>query len=216
MWVLQKNRKFKIDYSKIESLQRINKMNISESNKKLAKYISEAFLEDFEVSRYWDDAEKSHVDILSCPNHPSKNITSYSTIGLSNYPLIHNNKEYPVRLEIVGACDSRKKHLPNMLATAAFSIINSKWFCSPGTIFPDIVKMYYETEMEHILFVPPFLWGDSLKTIELSDKKVAWLLAVPISEKERLYAKDKGEDALESLFEKEQIDIYDLNRKSTL
>ena len=70
--------------------------------------------------------------------------------------------------------------------------------------------------LEHILFVSPFLWEDRLKTLNFEDKKVAWLLAVPISEKEFKYAKDKGKDALEELFEEKQIDIFNLYRKSVL
>ena len=32
-----------------------------------------------------------------------------------------------------------------ILSTAAFCIINSKWFCYPGAIFPDIVSMYLKS-----------------------------------------------------------------------
>ncbi|MDI6533855.1 suppressor of fused domain protein [Bacillus mycoides] len=39
-----------------------------------------------------------------------------------------------------------------------------------------------------MFFVPPFLWEDQLKTMDFPDKKVAWLLAVPISKKEYLFA----------------------------
>lgn len=80
----------------------------------------------------------------------------------------------------------------------------------------DIVGRYIEkVEMKHILFTDPFLW-DNINSIDIEDTKVAWLLAVPISEKEYLYAQEKGTDALEKFFEFENIDIFDLNRKSIL
>ena len=36
--------------------------------------------------------------------------------------------------------------------------------------------------MKHVLFVPPFLWN--LETLSFAIKKVAWLLAVPISDED--------------------------------
>ena len=76
--------------------------------------------------------------------------------------------------------------------------------------------MYYpNSEMKHMLFVSPFLWED-LKTIDFPNKKVAWLLAVPISGNEYLFAQDKGTDSLEELFGKGKIDIFDLERESIL
>lgn len=44
---------------------------------------------------------------------------------------------------------------------------------------------YPNGEMKHVLLVSPFLWYD-LTTLNFSDKKVAWLLAVPISDNECL------------------------------
>ncbi|MMZ71657.1 Antitoxin YqcF [compost metagenome] len=70
--------------------------------------------------------------------------------------------------------------------------------------------------MKHMLFVPPFLWEEQLQTIDFQDKKVAWLLAVPISENEYLFAQEYGSNKLEDLFEQKQIDIFDIERKSVL
>lgn len=76
--------------------------------------------------------------------------------------------------------------------------------------------MYYpDSEMEHVLFTSPFIW-DKLKTIDFPDKKVTWLLAGPISTKEFLFAEKEGLEALETLFEKEEIDIFNVGRNSIL
>lgn len=64
--------------------------------------------------------------------------------------------------------------------------------------------------------MPPFLWEGQLQTIDFSDKKVAWLLAVPISEKEYLFAQQNGSNKLEDLFEQNEIDIFDIKRDSVL
>ena len=95
--------------------------------------------------------------------------------------------------------------------------MNSKWSCSPGTIFPDVVDMYgCSTTLKHLMFVSPFLWDEKLETLELPSKTVDWLLAVPISEMEYQFAQAEGSGRLEDLFEEYQIDIFDINRPSVV
>jgi hypothetical protein len=192
-------------------------LNVSSENKQLAKRIATAFGGLPKVGRFWDDGHKSNVDILSCADRPEKGVVSYSTIGLSDWPLYDAGEEYGVRVEFVGACGSSFAQFENMLATAAFYVINSKKFCYPGAIFENIIPMYRASSpMKHFLFVPPFLWEGKLETLKLNAKQVAWLLVVPISDSEKEYAETSGPDALERLFEEKQIDIFDLDRASVL
>ena len=67
--------------------------------------------------------------------------------------------------------------------------------------------------MKHIYFTTPYLW-DSLNNIIFEREIVTWLLAIPISENELNYIKEKGSDALEDLFEEHHVDIFDIRRKS--
>src|SRR5262249_12982071 len=98
----------------------------------------------------------------------------------------------------------------------AAQIIDRKYFCAPGVIFPDMLSLYgLSKTMEHFYFMPPFLWPD-LETKVFGTKKVAWLLAVPISDAEAQVAGNKGAAALEDLFDAEQIDIFDLQRPSVV
>lgn len=191
-------------------------MDISKTNKLIAKSAIQAFGGQMSVFDYFDDYN-NHIDLLSSINQPCNGVTSYSTIGLYEYSIGYSIGQKPLRVEIVGACASEYEHFPNILAACAFHVINSKVSISPGIIFEGIVESYYpDIEVKHILFMPPFLWEDSLSTLDLDDKQIAWLLAVPISENENLFAKNNGAEALENLFEQEQIDIFDLERKSIL
>lgn len=190
--------------------------SVSEENKKIAKKLFSVFGGQPNVNRYWDEAKKSFVDLVACVNHPCEGVTSYGTVGLSDHPLIQDGAEFPLRLELVGASASSYRNFSNILTTAAFYIINEKWLCCPGAILKNAVDMYDRSlSMKHLMFVPQFLW-DELQTTQYEGKTVTWLLAIPISENERLYAKDNGSDALESLFQEHQIDIYDLSRHSIL
>jgi antitoxin YqcF len=190
---------------------------VSDENRQIAKYLRAAFGGAPKVARYWDEANRSCVDVLTSEGQPQPGVSSFATIGLSDVPLMRDGREYPARVELVGACASATPGYGNMLATAAFCVINSQWFCGPGEVFPDVVSMYGASHtMKHLFFVPPFLWEDRLQTLTLPSKTVAWLLAVPISEAERLLAVEHGADRLEERFEAEQIDLYDLDRPSVV
>lgn len=191
--------------------------NVSNENRVIAKSVATAFGGEPKVVSYWDDKKESCVDVLICKNRPQNGVTSYSTIGLSDSPLVKDGDDFSVRLELVGACENACDEFPSILSTAAFCIINSKWFCSPGSIFPDVISMYKcSATMHHLMFVPPFLWEGDLNTMTLDTKSVAWLLAVPISEAELQYSEAEGVDKLEELFEEKQIDIYNINRPSVV
>jgi antitoxin YqcF len=174
------------------------------------------------ITRYWDEDNKSFVDIMLCEDRPEKGVNTVTTIGTSDHPLFQGGKEYHddegalVRAEIVGSCYNKVKVFPNIISTAAFCVINSKWFCAPHAIFPDIVSMYLpRVSMKHLMFFPPFLWED-LKTMEIDGLKVAWLMAIPISESEYQFAIENTTDKLAELFEENDIDYFDLNRKSVV
>jgi len=191
--------------------------SITKDNKAIAMKVAKAFGGKPSVQRFWDEGDKNFVDILQCLDRPQDGIISYSTIGLSDAPLYNDGNEYPARLEIVGACGGGFASFNNALATAAFCVINSKWFCYPGAIFSDILSMYnMSSSMKHLFFVPPFLWEKSLETMAIGNKSVAWLMAIPISNEERTFSEKYDPGALEDLFEEKQIDIFDLERQSVV
>jgi antitoxin YqcF len=190
-------------------------MSVSEENKVLARTALEAFEGKPNVFKYWDENNISSVDILSCEDKKIEGILYYTTLGLSDYSSGYEENRIPLRVELVGASDF--DCFPNILATCAFNIINSKFDCSFGTIFKDVVKMYLpDSPMKHILFLSPFPWEDKLKTINFEKKQVAWLMAIPISEEEKNYSDKNGLKALEELFDENQINVFDLERASII
>ncbi|PEK56603.1 suppressor of fused domain protein [Bacillus pseudomycoides] len=192
-------------------------MGISNESKIIAKSALKAFGGNPVVSKYWDDNSISNIDILSTGDKPCEGVTSYSTIGLYMHSIGRSIDGKSLRVEIVGASATTYNNYANVLATCAFCVINSKMPIYPGQIFLDVLKFYYpNSEMKHMFFVPPFLWEDQLQTIDFPDKKVAWLLAVPILEKEYLFAQQNGSNKLEDLFEQNEIDIFDIERESVL
>ena len=192
--------------------------NVSEQQKNIAKHLAMVFSVDKPpIIQYWDDQRKSDVYLLQAENVPQLGVTSFATIGLSDHPLFFEGKEFEARVELVGACHSGCPNYANVLATAAFCIINSKWFCAPGMIFPGVLDMYdLSSTMSDIYFAHPFLWGDRLMSTILGGRTIAWLLAVPVSKAETEFARKFGPKKLEELFVEKDIDIFNLNRASVI
>jgi antitoxin YqcF len=193
-------------------------MSVSVENKAIGKHAFNAFGGTPSVRAYHHDREKLSVDLLRCDDRPCGGVTSYSTIGLSDSPMFKvDDTEFPTRLEIAGACATAAEFVPNILASAAFCIMRTQKLYCPGSVLPEYVREYYpSTTVPHLYFTAPFLWEDSLKTLDCGTKKVSWLLVVPIAEAEQEYLREHGDNALEDLFEKHQIDIFDLNRPSVI
>lgn len=191
-------------------------------NKKSEKYIIAKHINGIvggksRFIQYADKKNESFVHIMCINDISWQDLVFYSTIGLSEYSIGLKVSEVPLRIEIIIAIYHIQEWAAAILSTCAFNIINSHYCCMPGTIFYDVIKLYIEdSDMKHIFFVPPFIWEENYCGLKFSDKVVEWLLAVPISEKEAVFAEKYGSDALEELFEREQIDIYDLYRKSVL
>lgn len=169
------------------------------------------------VVSYSDENEKSSIDIYIGINRPDMELTTYSTIGLSEYSIdLIDGKDREIRVELISVCESKVEEFPNIIASCAMRIIKDNYSCSPGTVNVDAISDYYsDLEMKHIYFTVPYLWNE-LQEIELDGHIVNWLLAVPISDKELEYLDENGAEAFEELLEKHEIDIFDIYRKSIL
>jgi len=190
--------------------------NISQDNKQIAQKLHKAFGGDQPIVRQYDHvSEDLHVDILSIAGTPDKDLTSYGTIGLSDFSMPWGEGEFPTRIEFCGACSTSFNEFPNMMASAAFNIIRSGIVCHPGSVMRDYVREYKsDAKLPHLYFTSPFFWEDELKMLALSKKTVSWLLCFPISETEAGYLSRNGEDNFESLLESQEIEIFDIYRNS--
>lgn len=191
---------------------------MSDAKKKMAKITADAFgVEKPPISHLWDEKNISDVYVLAAVDRPQKGVVSYATVGLSESPLIRDGMEFGTRVELMGACGRDFVDFDKIIATLSFCVINSKWFCAPGAIFPGVIDMHHLSDtMSDIYFTNPFLWGDEFKSMEIDGRLTAWLLAVPISKKETEFAVRYGADKLEDIFSEKNIDIYNLNRPSVV
>ncbi len=187
-------------------------MGVSSENKALYRYLTAQFGAS-KINSYWDKAEESYVDLFEAKDMPSKNVTTWVTVGLSDASTGLTVDGVPLGVEFLFASNSVNSRAANIIATCAFNVINSKMKCEPGAIYPGVIEMYYKNiSVKHILLHNPFLWN--LETQKFETKAVAWLLLVPISDAEYKFALQNGVEKLSRDLEKRNINIFNLNRKS--
>lgn len=170
------------------------------------------------IRRFLDANEQSDVFVMTAADCPQVGVNTFATVGLSEHSLMKDGSVFPTRVELVAACGTAYSGLENVVSTAAFGVINSKWFCAPGVIFPGVVSMHpgVSETMSDVYFTHPFLWETRLRSTELSGRTVAWLLVVPVSKRETAFALANGSDKLAYLLERSDIDIFNLNRPSVV
>ncbi len=193
-------------------------MSVSDEAQQIARVLADTFrvgpTTQPEIRRYGDESDKSTVDLLCCADSPMEGVTAYGTVRLSDHGL---GAASDLRVEIIGAFPTALPAFANVMATCAFNVINHGAPLRPGMIHGQAMGLYdLSTTLRHVMFVSPFLWGDRPETLKLPDRTVAWLMAVPITEAERLYAAEHGSNALEQLFERENINVLDPNRASAV
>jgi hypothetical protein len=179
----------------------------------IVEYVSKTFGGSPQMDWYGDKTEQLKVAILYCPDRPMNNVTSYSTVGLSDHAMPWGEGEFPTRVELAGVCVSEEPTFANVLASASFCIARSGLVYHPGTVMQDYVKLVFPSiALPHLYLTSPFLWGASLSTLDVVTRKVSWLLAMPISESERVFLRENGEESFEHILEEAHVDISDLSR----
>lgn len=190
--------------------------SVSDDDKKIARTVFSAFGgEGPNVRNYFNDSREISVDIISVAGTPDFDISSYGTIGLSDYPMFWGGEEFPTRLELCGAALSSFSVFPNIIAEAAFTIIKSRDVWRPGCFIRDLVINYVpDFNLRSLYLTSPFFWERDLHELVLSEKVVNWLMCFPISEAELGYLEKYGVDKFESLLEETGADVFDTSRES--
>jgi hypothetical protein len=179
----------------------------------IARHLATVFGGEPRVADYADAAEARTVGILSAVDRPGPGVTAYSTIRLSDHPLREDGVEFPARIELAGACDSRVTTFPNLLASAAFQISGEGVLYRPGAVIPDLVRSArVSSSLPHLYLTAPFLWGHALDRFEFGTTMITWLMGIPIAETELSYLQTHGDSAFETLLEEHRVDIFNVDR----
>jgi antitoxin YqcF len=203
--------------------------------KAIARHAIGAFGSPPSVWRFGLDSEKLSIDVGGCGDRPYPGVVSYTTIGLSDWPpgatglpvpgadpgstgnhvTPYGTAELPLRFELAAACSADKKLFPNILATAAFSIMREGRLVHVGDVIREAVReVYPRSTIPHLYLTQPLLWPGRLTELQFAAKKVGWLLAVPASDGEIDFLHRQGDASIASLYKDRTIDMFDLDRTS--
>lgn len=165
--------------------------------------------------RSFDDQKE--VDLLCCTDAPQTGVSSYATLNLGNLAPTAQGADGPFSTELVGACASKDIEFSNVIGHIAFNAMDgaSLW---PGSLHKNVVAEYYPlASCRHCVLGYPFLWGAGIPaSLKQSDTERVWLQVIPITDAEARFLNEHGYDALEDLFLRAQIDVYNLNRACAL
>jgi antitoxin YqcF len=192
----------------------------SQININLARAIAEAIGFNPIVYPHFDDDNSNSIDILECTDPLDTENRFFCTIGLSDIPVKILNEEQDFGVEILIVAKKNNEFASSLLSSCSFFIGKDNWEARPGAVFNDLITLYEKNlEMKHVYFTEAFLWQDKLEQIssKIKEKNVLFLLAVPISESELSYKNKDGDEEFEKLlFFKNDIDLFDFNRKSVI
>lgn len=185
----------------------------SPENRQIASWVAAAFGGTPRYVTYTQNPELLGVDIISARDRPGSGVSSFSTIGLSEHPMVGPEGEFPTRLELAGGCENAVEFFPDLLAAAAFHVMRTAGVYYPGAVIMNCVQAFTESSaLPHLFLAAPFLW-EQLTTLDLTTRRISWLLVVPIAESEYLYKKEHGDVAFKNLLERRGVDVFDLYRQ---
>lgn len=119
--------------------------------------------------------------------------------------------------EILMDSTSKDLKLENIISMAAFFIIKEGWKIKPGVVFETLVSEYHpELAIKHLLFIPQYQWSEALSKVKLEQGYIYPLLAIGITNEELDFISHKGVSALEDFWEKNDINVLNWHRSSSV
>lgn len=147
--------------------------------------------------------------VLEIEPGPKNDLWTY--ISLGTWEIKH---EESGSLEfMVIAPEKNKQHILHLAMTAFYHITNP---LSVGHTFPMGEPWLEGSKCEYALVSRPYAYSPELEICNLAKQHVHILWLLPITESERNYKIEHGLDALENLFEKSELQYWQINRESVV
>jgi antitoxin YqcF len=193
---------------------------VTDEEKQIARFLETRFSSRprFFIHRDAPD-DPVYIAIAVAENYPGAGLSTCATNGVSNHPLYDSTGAiYPdTRLELVATCRSPQAgQLREMVFFAGRTVVKDRWFCAPGVFLLNAVSRFGTFgDMKHLYFTTPFA-QDGFVTNDFGDRRVSWLAAVPVSDAEMQFARNKSTSALEDHFVAKDVDWENISRKSSM
>lgn len=104
-------------------------METAERKKAIFGIINKTLQSPPKVTAYYDNTDTYRIDMYIGADCPEKGFTTYSTIGLSEYPIyLTDITGRQIGVEYIGICQSGYTEFADILASCAFNIIKKRLF----------------------------------------------------------------------------------------
>ena len=191
-----------------------NRPEIVSEDKHIERLLADAFCGPPSLQRISHVTRKYETTLLSVPGHPEPELSSLATIGLWRTPLPALKVLETQRLELVGIFETSKQGCLEVLAAAAFRIMRTRKYLTPGNIIQDCLHEWYpKASVPHLYFVDAAHWSfPQLKPATMGALTIRFLQAIPIAESEYQFLQEHGSRALESKLLSGSANLWDLKR----
>lgn len=193
-------------------------MDLNKYEEKMINVLKETLGGVQKAFSYQRENAEHKLDILYAKGSPNRNYLTASTLGLVNRTTGYEdtNTGKAIRAELIMSTYGGTDMAGKILSTAGIGIFNTNIRYGYGTVLKGVLEVYYpNSDMKHLfLMLPPPIWGKAFGVTDADDSVITFLYALPISQAECDYMSENGIDALQDRFVKENIDMFDLERKS--
>jgi hypothetical protein len=152
------------------------------------------------------------IEVARLPGCPDVGLTTSISIGLSDH--IWPMAERP-RVEVILASTIDTEVCGQIVANAAFHVMDTGFFPEPGTMVRDVVAVLGAGELSqrlpHLYFNVPRLWLVRLP-LDIGPPSITLAQAIPVSEAEYQMWRAHGPAGLDHMFQARRVDLADLRR----
>lgn len=159
-------------------------------------------------------SSSGNYDLLITPYAPYPGVTVFTTIGLMDH-ISRKEGGFNLYCEVIAVAYTEFLKYKECVNSIVCELLKN-----PNKLheFSLITGVFKNTDigMSSIFLTHPFIFDGKLDYFNKEDHGVGWLMAIPITEKEETFLQFNGTEALETLFEEHQVDIFNLNRPSVV
>lgn len=150
------------------------------------------------------------------PHAPFEGATTFSTIGVSDYPLWNaEHKTFFQEAVIVAKKEFGVKNLPGILMQVADSLLDSEHLILRGEVIGPAGSLFEGSDLEALYATSPVYFDEEFHVFkQSSEKEIIMVWLVPITKSEAAYVTEFGWKQFEELLEQVDPDLTDFHRES--
>ncbi|MFC7620897.1 suppressor of fused domain protein [Microlunatus sp. GCM10028923] len=147
---------------------------------------------------------------MTLPETPGEGHTTLASVCLSEYEATIDGQAQDFGLEISLTYSGAFGGAMEVISDAVLLCLGRDEIY-PGAVLPDIVA---HGPLRHLFFIVPELWDGGLVSLEVGDREVRYLQAIGITDEEMAVVGTEGADALVTLLNGSEADLFDWSRRS--